>query len=54
MTPTNNARPLNLTHVYIGLDNSQPHGIRAVCLDADATLNPSPSWFEHFKNLEGF
>lgn len=46
-------RPIDLTHVYIGLDNSQPNAIRAVCLDADATLNPNPIWFERFKDLEG-
>lgn len=47
-------RPIDLTYVYIGLDNSQPNVIRVVCLDADATLDPSPIWFERFKNLEDF
>lgn len=54
MTTKTGPRPIDLTHVYIGLDNSQPNIIRVVCLDADATLDPSPIWFERFKNLENF
>ena len=44
-------RPIDLTRLYLGVDNTQPNLVRIVCIDNEGLEDPMPIWHEKFLSL---